>query len=157
VLASRAEGNGGAIVAATDLSKPDFPVLTKAASLATVLGKELVTVHNAGPLSALASVVVLPNVVISGGVSEGMRRESLARATTGLPVAATPAVRTEYHAADGILKEARSRNASLIVVGTHRRSWLERALSRSVAQRVVDEARRSVLVTPMADGVDQLV
>lgn len=152
VLASRAEGTGGAIVAATDLTRADFPVLTKAVSLATILGKDLVTVHNAGPLSALASVVVLPNVVISGGVSEAMRRESLARATTGLPVAATPAMRTEYHAADGILKEARSRDASLIVVGTHRRSWLERALSPSVAQCVVDEARRSVLVTPIGDA-----
>ncbi|WP_158825251.1 universal stress protein [Mucilaginibacter lacusdianchii] len=53
--------------------------------------------------------------------------------------------------ADGILTCAGHFEADLIVIGTHRRSGLDRLLMGSVAERVIRESVVPVLVVPMAE------
>ena len=49
-----------------------------------------------------------------------------------------------------ILAEARELAADVIVVGTHARTPLSRAVQTSVAARLIDLSRHSVLVLPLA-------
>jgi nucleotide-binding universal stress UspA family protein len=53
-------------------------------------------------------------------------------------------------AADGILHEARTRNADFIALGTHGRNTINRMLLGSVAERVLHHARRPVLTVRQA-------
>lgn len=50
--------------------------------------------------------------------------------------------------ADGIVDEARDLHADLILVGTHQRGPLMRALLGSVSHRVIDQASCPVMVVP---------
>lgn len=51
--------------------------------------------------------------------------------------------------ADAIVHEARSRGASLIVMGTHQRKGLERLFKGSVAEHVLRESPCAVLAIPL--------
>lgn len=50
------------------------------------------------------------------------------------------------HASDMIIQQAHAVGASMIVLGTHGRGWLGRALMGSVAQRVVSDSEIPVLL-----------
>lgn len=58
------------------------------------------------------------------------------------------------HVADEFLRYANAVDAELIVVGSHGRKGLERWLLGSVAERIVRQASRSVLVVKHAPMVD---
>lgn len=58
------------------------------------------------------------------------------------------------HVADEFLRYANTVDAELIVVGSHGRKGLERWLLGSVAERIVRQAGRSVLVVKHAPTVD---
>lgn len=51
--------------------------------------------------------------------------------------------------ADAIVQEARSRHASLIVMGTHQRRGFERLFKGSIAEKVLRESPCAVLVIPL--------
>lgn len=50
---------------------------------------------------------------------------------------------------DAIIKEAKEKQVDLIVMGTHGRTGLKKAIMGSVAQRVIAQAPCGVLVTPL--------
>jgi nucleotide-binding universal stress UspA family protein len=57
---------------------------------------------------------------------------------------------TEYgNTADGIINCSKDFKADLIVIGTHRRSGIDRFLMGSVAEHVVRHSEIPVLVVPM--------
>jgi nucleotide-binding universal stress UspA family protein len=61
---------------------------------------------------------------------------------------------TEYGpTADGIIACSKEFNADLIVIGTHKRSALERLIAGSVAEHVVRHAEVPVLVVPFSSSV----
>jgi nucleotide-binding universal stress UspA family protein len=136
------------------MSHPAFPVLWEAALLARQLAAPLVTFHNI-PQTLLVPPhpIVIPDLVMIGAATPPeARRERLLDVASLLPIPSTPVVRSEMDAVDAILGEAATIRAELIVVGTHYRSWWERALSVSVAAEVVGRAKRSVLVTPIGQA-----
>lgn len=77
------------------------------------------------------------------------RRASLLEAAGALSVESEAVLRSELDPAQAVLDEARTRDADLIVVGTRGRSWLERLLTSSVSEQIINRARRSVLVAPV--------
>lgn len=60
---------------------------------------------------------------------------------------------TEGYPAEVILNQARDSNADLIVMGSHSRKGLQRALVGSVAHKVIGHATRPVFLVPIADDV----
>jgi nucleotide-binding universal stress UspA family protein len=153
VLGPRSGGRGGPILAATDMSHPAFPVLWEAALLARQLAAPLVTFHNI-PQTLLVPPhpIVIPDLVMIGATPPEARRERLTDVASLLPIPSTSVVRSEVDAVDAILGEAATLRAELIVVGTHYRSWWDRALNVSVAAEIVGRAKRSVLVTPIGQA-----
>ena len=145
VLVARAATSDEAIIAATNLEDAEYPVLRKAADLAAHLDARLVAVHNMTPASfGLRSAVTRP-----GEDAAETRRRRLARATKRLSVDTEAVMARLEDPVDAILREARDRDADMVVVGSHHRSWFDRLVSNDVATQVVNRARRSVLVTPL--------
>jgi len=149
VFVARATRSHGPIIAATDLEDGEYPVLRRATELAAQLDVSVVAVHNlthiklmTGP-SATWTMTAPPNSEL-----RELYRQKLVRASKRLHAHAATVVAIEDSPVDAILREARSRNADVVVVGTHR-SWFARVIGASVAAQVVNQARRSVLVTPL--------
>lgn len=150
VLVARAPGKGETILAATDLQHANTPVLAEAAALGRRLAAPLVAVHNVTPVVVGAG---REDSLLSGWVFErrmaATRTDELDRATRELSPHAHTVVRQDPDTAAAILAEARERDADLVVVGARKRTWFGRLFGGGVASRVVDRARRSVLVTPL--------
>lgn len=149
----------GSIVAATDLSDPRFPVLRHAGELADRMEERATIVHNVPPLMDFG----LPGPGLHGWVGAVPQEEIVAEygkrlrgLTRSLGIAAEPVVLSRPNAVEAIREIAREGDADLLIVGTHPRSWFGRLLSSSVAETLVDETDRSVLVLPLtgdeADG-----
>lgn len=136
VLVARPATRGDAVVAATDMRDPGYPVLRQAAEWCQRLESTLVCVHNTGgsPASsspgARSAIDLLQAALTFGRDAEGI-------------------VARRADPVEAILGEARAREADLVVVGVRPRTWLDVFSSRCVASRLVDRARRSVLVTPI--------
>ena len=136
VLVARPATRGEAIVAATDMLDPGYPVLRQAAAWSQRLESPLVCVHNEGdtppgPSHAARSAVDLLQVAMRFG-----RDAESVVARRSDPV-------------ETILGEARTREADLVVVGVRPHTWLDLFSARGLATRLVDRARRSVLLTPI--------
>ena len=152
VLIARAPSADETIVAATDLQAANYPVLRQAAQLAEQIDASLVALHNVPPPPMSARTVTRAATFDSAVESQTEdRRRRLERATSELQLFAEAVVSHEANSADAILREARARDADVVVVGARRPSWFERLRRGSVPSRVVDRARRSVLVTPIGD------
>lgn len=150
VLVARPSIGGPAIVAGTDMSDDGFPVLRLAATFASQLDAPLVAVHNEDSTGAGGGWLTWGSSVRSDAdVSDAARRLSLACVRLG--VASEAVVSNEVTAVRALLREARRRDADMVVVGAHRHSWFERLLGGGVAARVIDGASRSVLVAPFAE------
>jgi universal stress protein E len=151
VLVARAATSREAVVAGTDLCEEGGDaVLRSAANLCRRLDAPMVAVHNLTPVTVPAGPdmpmpVALP---VQREVAQS-RMQRLIEAARALGVDAETVLASQVDPAEVILGEARARDADMIVVGTRRRGWLERLTGRSVAARVLDQARRSVLVTPL--------
>ncbi len=152
ILAARLGSTGRTVMAATDLSDEDLPVVHYGARLSARLGEDLVVLHNVGPMVApippgfypVVTGVEPPETLVAS------RRELLEKATHDLPALHTVVdVETKDTAADAVLDAARSFQSDLIVVGTHPHTWLGRVMLHSTAQEVVDRSMRSVLVVPL--------
>lgn len=148
VLVAREGATDEVIVAASDLSDRRMPVLERAATLGERLSEPVILIHNLSPFSRVADGVT--RWTLAQSADERARRlQCLQHASQRMaaPVLAT-LLCDEANPTDAIVRTARTRNADLIVVGTHRRGWLRRLFHRSVAIQVVNRVRRSVLVTP---------
>lgn len=151
VLVARKLASRETIVAATDLADGEYPVLRKAAELCRRLQTPLVAMHNVNPMTVTPSSE-MPWPIASAPCSQAVdsKRALLELASERLPVSAEPVLGMDVNPADAILHEAQARDADMIVVGTRPSSWLDRVVMGSVAQQVVNRARRSVLVMPLA-------
>ena len=148
VLVARDSAPDEVIVAATDLSDPNMPVMQRAARLSVRLSEPVVVVHNLSPFSSMSGGQA--HWSLAPRDDERSRRWTRLRQASrqlGLDTSVT-LVCDEANPTEAIVQTARTRNADLVVVGTHRRSWLGRLFHRSVAVQVVNRAQRSVLVTP---------
>jgi nucleotide-binding universal stress UspA family protein len=152
VLLVRDSTAGTAIVAATDLSDLRYPVLIAAGALGLQLGRPVVALHNHSPRRLRPHLLYPRALQLQADDTSDSRSRLLTRVAHGISVDAEAVVANELDAVEAILREARSRNAELIVVGTRTHSWLRRAVVGSVSSELVDRTIRSVLVTPMLDS-----
>jgi nucleotide-binding universal stress UspA family protein len=153
VLLARGRTTGTAIIAATDLRDRRYPVLDRASVVAERLAAHLVVVHNAGTNGLPARLASLLRALKSPESDfDDNCTQRLAEAVSHLRPDAEAVVAGDFDPVEAILRHARSRDADIIVVGAHARSSLRRLVASGVAARVVDRARRSVLVTPL-DGL----
>jgi nucleotide-binding universal stress UspA family protein len=120
------------VVLATDLSESSRAAARAAADYARRLGARLHVLHVLWPTSDAAA----------GPALERLAGELRATA----PV--VTAVESGMPAADIIVRYAERQRASLIVMGTHGRTGVSRALLGSVAERVVRTAPCPVLTVP---------
>jgi nucleotide-binding universal stress UspA family protein len=138
------------ILAATDLTCPQYPVLRKAAQLARGLAAAaLLAVHNVDPVVGAAPFATWPGASLPEGGAVRSRRLQLSEASRRLAVELDGVITSDPDPIQAIVREAHAQQADLIVVGTRRVGILDRLLSRNVAAGVVNRARSSVLVTPL--------
>jgi nucleotide-binding universal stress UspA family protein len=146
VLVARPSARPGPVLVGTILDAEDSPVFSRALDIATCMGRSLFVVHNIShlfpslcmPVAALASVAAVPATTETGTFGAGLDTGSVAVRTMTTHKA---------RAADAIVEQARLRRAPIVVVGTRRRSWLERLIEPSVAAEVADRADCSVFIT----------
>lgn len=154
VLVACAATTSQAIVAATDLEDADDRVIWVAAELGHKLGAPVIAMHNVNPMSApeaTSSDAQWPVTVVATGSATTERMRRLSHASARLHIDTVTLVASQHSPVDAILQAAHARDADIVVVGTHVKSWLGRVLNSSIAAQLVDRARRSVLVTPL-DG-----
>lgn len=157
VLVARDERPEGTWIAASDMAYFGFPVLSVARDLARVLDRELVYFHNAAPVSVMASdpmagagsLTEVLKLQDDDAEAKRARLEQFAHADRRARGLVTRAGST----VGALLDLAADRDADVLVVGHHPRSWLWRLMGRGTAERVVKRSRRSVLVVPLEDWV----
>ena len=136
------------IVHATDFSSSALPALRQAVALARRWRARVILLH----------VMTPPSPFVSEGLPPSSYDELLAdaRRATERHLAAllsrvrrkrvqASAILAEGLPAEEVLRTARRQRADLLVLGTHGRTGLRRALMGSVAERVVSQARCPVL------------
>lgn len=140
VLVAGPVRDGRAMVVATDLERPNVPVVRVAASLARQLRRPLTVVHNVDGVALHGVVYALPD----GLEREVMaaRLQTLGGVVRGIESVDDATVTREALAGDGILQVARARDVDLLVVGARPDVGL-------TSKHILAEARRSVLVVPL--------
>jgi nucleotide-binding universal stress UspA family protein len=149
VLVARAMRPGAAVVAGTDLLRDGYPVVRQGAVLAAQLHGPLTCVHNVPPMTnaGLARSMPQPPPAPTSAELEAWQHR-LDTLVHEVVADSDSVVTNRSSTADAILEVARARDADVVVVGAHARSWLDRLVGDSVASRVVERADRSVLVVP---------
>lgn len=151
------------MLAASDLLDDDFWVLEMAVELGLQLGAPVTAVHNVGghdvgghdvgghdvgerPAPLEPASLNRPRAPLRAAAFEsGRSRLAMAAERLRQPLAAVLA--NEVDPVDAILEQAQVHQAT-IVVGTRSSHWLQGLNERSIAARVVDRSKRSVVVTP---------
>ena len=138
-----------AILHATDFSTASRPAFAKAIELSRADRSPLLVLHVLNPMVPMIGdrPIEPPTYLQLQKASRTWALKQLARLTaraTARGVRATP-ILVEGSEAGTIVRVARSRRVSMIVIGTHGRSGIERALLGSVATRVVSLATCPVL------------
>lgn len=138
------------LVVGVDFSAPSKKALDAAVALAKRLGAELAVVHAGSPLPAGADRGHLDPV---SQVRAEVDADEAARLSATWVKEAGATVRVSFahkpgRAADVVLAEARARKADFVVVGSHGRTGLKRAVLGSVAEAVVRGSSVPVLVVP---------
>jgi nucleotide-binding universal stress UspA family protein len=137
------------ILCAIDFSPPSRVALLQAAELAAQHGAGLTVLHVREVPSARAQIAMLPSPPEAYEAQTGELWRQLERAgkdaelLAKAPVAVTM---VEGTAVEEIVRAGREREVDLIVVGTHGRTGLRRAVLGSVAEGLVRRAPCSVLV-----------
>jgi nucleotide-binding universal stress UspA family protein len=148
------------LIVATDFSQPATRALDFALLLARQFGMslKLIHVHRGTTPSRVGSAagVVVSDVPTPTSTSKNVdiqtRLERLVQQCTDLAVSTTcELVSSKKAAEEAIVSAAIDHAADLIVMGTHGRSGLRRAVSGSVAERVLRRAPMPVVVVPMGD------
>ncbi|MCS6858420.1 MAG: universal stress protein [Sandaracinaceae bacterium] len=120
--------HGGRWVVAVDGSEPSMKALGLAWRWSNAMSAQLTIVHASADRHAISTLETTVARVLS---SEGRERYTLRV--------------TEKEPAQAILEEAEKIEGALIVMGTHGRSGVERALIGSTARRVLETTRLPVL------------
>jgi nucleotide-binding universal stress UspA family protein len=138
-----------AILHATDFSTASRPAFAKAIELSRADRSPLLVLHVLNPMVPMIGdwPVEPPTYVQLQKASRAWALKQLARliARARARGVTARALLVEGSEAGTIVRVARSRRAAMIVIGTHGRSGLERALLGSVATRVVSLATCPVL------------
>jgi nucleotide-binding universal stress UspA family protein len=138
-----------AILHATDFSAASRPAFAKAIELSRAVRSPLLVLHVLNPMVPLIGdrPVEPPTYVQLQKASRAWAFKQLARLTARAKARGVTAraLLVEGSEAGTIARVARSRRVGMIVIGTHGRSGLERALLGSVATRVVSLATCPVL------------
>lgn len=149
----------GRIVAAIDFSKTSQKALAVATDIAELTGGTLHLVHVIEPIYSAATGLYAPSESI-----ESLRAEELNHAERHLEKLATRARRQlgnvtiqvlEGVPAPAIAEHARRKKADLLVLGTHGRTGLARALLGSVAEKTLRLATCPVLIVPASARTTQ--
>jgi nucleotide-binding universal stress UspA family protein len=137
------------ILHATDFSSASRPAFAKAIELAKGSKSELLVLHVLNPMVPMIGdrPIDPPTYTQLQQASRTWALKQLARLTARARAAGAraTAILMEGSEAGTITRAARSRRASMIVIGTHGRSGIERVLLGSVATRVVSLASCPVL------------
>lgn len=138
-----------AILHATDFSTASRPALAKAIELSRAARSPLLVLHVLNPMMPVIGdrPVEPPTYLELQKASRAWALKQLARVAARAKargVRAMP-ILVEGSEAGTIVRVARARRAAMIVMGTHGRSGIERALLGSVATRVVSQATCPVL------------
>lgn len=133
-----------------DLGPTSEALVAYAARLARALGLQLHLFHTVSPVVPVAPEVpgfasgwLSPDVRAAALEGARAQLDALARGVEGLAVGTEVA---EGEASDGIVARAGHGDVALVVMGTHGRRGLARAVLGSVAQRVLAHAPRPVVV-----------
>lgn len=150
VLVSRAATPSGGVVAASDMERLGFPVLTIARDYARLLERPITFVHNASPpspVSGLAESSYATTFTLEEDVAatKASRLEQLAGTARDGDAIVTRSPRT----VEAILQLARERDADIVSVGHQHRSWLSCMMGSGVTERLIARCDRSVLVIPV--------
>ena len=137
------------IVHPSDFSKASGPAFRKALELAKATRAQLIVVH------VLTMLPVIPDGYVAVSVWEDLERGQRTTAERQLARLVTRARKAGVRASaalidigvthEQIVRFARAKRADLIVIGTHGRSGLTKALLGSVASRVLATARCPVV------------
>jgi nucleotide-binding universal stress UspA family protein len=139
------------LLCATDLSESSAAVVQAAATLSRLLGAELELFHalqlppTAPPELADTALV---NELLASAAAALAAQATVARAT-----GAQVSTQLQLGSTDAILDHAARAQANLVVVGTHARRGVSRALLGSVAERTLRRAHCPVLVVPPATSL----
>ena len=137
------------ILHATDFSSASLPAFAKAIELAKGSRSGLLVLHVLNPMVPMIGdrAIDPPTYTQLRQASRTWALKQLARLTARARAAGAraTAILMEGSQAGTITRAARSRRASMIVIGTHGRSGIERVLLGSVATRVVSQASCPVL------------
>lgn len=132
------------ILHATDFSPASRPAFDKAVELTKGFSGQLLVLHVLNPMLPMMSAQPIqpPTYAQLRQSSRLWALKQLARVTARAKTAGVraTAVLLEGREAGTIVRLARSRRASMIVIGTHGRTGVERILLGSVAARVVSLA-----------------
>lgn len=147
-----AEGAGGPVLAASDLSDPAFPAIRAGSFLARNAGAELSVIHVAElPLPMPASPEAAGLGLGYATTEEEYQllreaaRDALASAMTKMGLSGHTLI-DEGVPAVSIVAAARRLKARLLVVGTEGRAGIRRMLLGSTAEQILKDAPCSVLV-----------
>jgi nucleotide-binding universal stress UspA family protein len=136
------------IIHATDFSSSALPALRQAVALARRWRARVILLHVMTPPSPFVSEGLPP--LSYDQLLAHARRETKRHLTTLLSRVRRKGVQASAVLAEGlsaeeVLRIARRQRADLLVLGTHGRTGLRRALMGSVAERIVRQARCPVL------------
>jgi nucleotide-binding universal stress UspA family protein len=137
------------ILCAIDFSPPSRFALLQAAELAGSHGSELVLLHVREVPAVRAQLGLVPPPLESyeSEAADAWRQlERAGKAAEGIARSHVGVQMVEGSPVEDILRIAREREADLVVLGTHGRTGLRRAMLGSVAESVVRRAPCSVLV-----------
>src|SRR5438034_839019 len=136
------------ILHATDFSSSALPALRQAVAMARRWRARVILLHVMTPPSPFVSDGIPPSSydeLLAIARRATKRRLAAMLARVRRKGVAASAVFAEGLPADEVLRTARRQRADLLVLGTHGRTGLRRALMGSVAERVVSQARCPVL------------
>lgn len=142
------------ILVPTDFSASSDRALAYATSLGKALGAELVVLHAYDlPIVGFpdGALVASPELAtrITEGAQIGMKRALDAHAGAGVPMRSLIRQGTTWRT---ILDVSKELACDMIVMGTHGRQGLPRALLGSVAEKIVRSADVPVLTVRAGDG-----
>ena len=138
------------LLVAVDLSEPSKDVIDAGLRMARALDASIELLHVREPYVYALTGDFGPSAIQEQALLHWIDR-SLSLAADGAVQWRVPCVTTSLNGSPAreIVAHAEKTDADLIVVGSHGRSGLHHALLGSVAERVMQKARRPVLVVPV--------
>jgi len=142
------------LLVAVDLSDPSKEVIETSLALARALDASVELVHVREPFIYALAGAYGPTQEQEQALVTWIER-ALDEVSARAAHARVPCVTTSLYGSPAleIVAHAEKVGADMIVVGTHGRGGISHAVLGSVAERVVQKARRPVLAVPVGRGV----